>query len=104
MCKAISTATNLNYDAVNNLLDLTARDNDCEKLCVCCYNYLLTDILCYRRIDCDYDYTVSEVAKMYPHNNLIIRIEGHLTSSIRGVVSDIWDCTDEYVDCYWIVI
>ena len=103
VCKAISTATGLKYEAVDNLLELTAEDNDCEKLCVCCYNHLLSDTLCYRRIDCNFKDTVGEVSSHYPRNKLIIRIEGHLTSSINGVVLDIWDCTDEYVDCYWIV-
>jgi hypothetical protein len=103
VCRAISTATNLKYVAVDNLLELTAADYDCDKLCVCCYNHLLGDILCYRRIDCDYNRTVSDVARNYPNNKVIIRVEGHLTTSIFGTILDIWDCSDEYVDCYWIV-
>lgn len=103
VCKAISTATGLLYAAVDNLLELTAEYNDCDKLCVCCYNKLLSDILCYRRFDCDYEYTVSEIAKMYPRNKLIIRVEGHLTSSVYGVTLDIWDCSNEFVDCYWVI-
>ena len=103
VCKAISTATGLKYEAVDNLLDLTAEDNDCEKLCICCYNYLLSDILCYRRFDCDFKYTVSEIAAKYPRNKLIIRVDAHLTSSIFGTILDIWDCCNEYVDCYWII-
>lgn len=103
VCRAISTATSLKYEAVNNLLELTANDNNCEKLCVCCYDYLLTDTLCYRRMDCDFKYNVSEVASQYPRNKLIIRVEGHLTCSIFGTILDLWDCLDELVDCYWIV-
>ena len=48
------------------------------------------------------DYSM-EVAKKYPHNKVIIRIEGHLTMSENGVVYDLWDCTHKSVDCYWIV-
>lgn len=103
VCRAISTATGLKYEAVDNLLELSADDNDCEKLCVCCYDYLLSDILCYRRIDCNFELTVSEIAFKYPRNKLIIRVDAHLTSSIFGTVLDIWDCSDELVDCYWIV-
>lgn len=103
VCKAISTATGLSYEAVDNLLKLTASEYDCEKLCVCCYHNLLDDVLCYHRVDCDFDKTVEEVAALYPRNRLIIRIEAHLTSAINGVVLDIWDCTKEFVDCFWIV-
>lgn len=103
VCKAISTATGLKYEAVNNLLDLTAYENKCDKLCVCCYDYLLTGTLCYQRIDNEFENTVDEITRMYPNNTLIIRVKGHLTSAINGITLDIWECSDELVDCYWIV-
>ena len=103
VCRAISTATGLCYEAVNNLLDLTASEYDCDKLCVCCYHNLLDDVLCYHRIECDFKETVEEVAAKYPKNTLIIRVQEHLTSSINGTILDIWDCSDELVDCFWIV-
>lgn len=103
VCRAISTATGLCYDAINNLLELTSSEYDCEKLCVCCYNNLLEDILCYHKFYCDYECTVATLASKYPRNNLIIRVDQHLTSSINGTILDIWDCSDELVDCYWIV-
>ena len=103
VCRAISTATGLCYEAVHNLLELTANEYDCEKLCVCCYNYLLEDILCYKKFDCNFKYTVNDIADMYPRNNVIIRVQEHLTTSVNGTILDIWDCSDEKVDCYWIV-
>lgn len=103
VCRAISTATGLKYEAVNNLLDLTAYENDCDKLCVCCYDNLLTGTLCYRKINCYFEQTVSEIASDYPKNKLIIRVKGHLTCSIFGTILDIWNCRDELVDCYWII-
>lgn len=102
VCRAISTATGLHYNAVNNLLELTADTYNCEKLCVCCYNNLLENILCYHRFECNFKSTVKDLATKYPNNNLIIRIDAHLTSSINGTILDIWDCTDELVDCFWI--
>ena len=39
----------------------------------------------------------------YPDRKLIIRVEGHLTCSLYGVVTDIWDCSEELVDRYWVV-
>lgn len=103
VCRAISTATGLCYEAVNNLLELTASEYKCDKLCICCYHNLLDDVLCYHRKYCDFKETVEEVALKYPKNTLIIRVQEHLTSSINGTVLDIWDCSDELVDCFWIV-
>ena len=104
VCKAISTATGLNYDAVNNLLHITSKLNDCDKLCVCCYHKLLDDILCYERVDCKFKNTVEDIARKYYRDTLIIRIQGHLTCSIKGKVLDIWDCSGRYVDCFWFVV
>ena len=103
VCRAISTATGLAYDAVENLLRITASEYDCDKLCVCCYENLLSDILCYHCVYCKFNKSVEEVAAEYPNNRLIIRVDAHLTSSINGVILDIWDCSDELVDCFWIV-
>jgi hypothetical protein len=103
VCRAISTVTGLRYEAVDNLLDITAQEYECEKLCVCCYHYLLEDILCYHRNDCGFQQTVQEVALKHPRDKLIIRVDAHLTSAIYGVVLDIWDCSQELVDCFWIV-
>ena len=103
VCRAISTATGLNYGAVDKLLSLTAFCYGCDRLCVCCYHNLLEDILGYERHTCRDGETVGEIAKAYPNDKLLIRIEAHLTSSVKGTVYDIWDCSDKEVDCYWIV-
>ena len=34
---------------------------------------------------------------------VLIRIDGHLTVSKYGVVYDLWDCTQEIADVFWIV-
>ena len=103
VCRAISTVTGLHYEAVDNLLELTATEYQCDKLCLCCYHNLLEDILCYPRIDCDFQQTVQEIARRYPRNKLIIRVDRHLTSAMYGSVLDIWDCANELVDCFWLV-
>ena len=103
VCRAISTATGLSYDAIDNLLKITASEYDCDKLCVCCYENLLTDILRYHCVYCKFSKTVEEVAAEYPNNKLIIRVREHLTSAIYGTILDIWDCSDELVDCFWVV-
>lgn len=103
VCRAISTAVGLRYEAVDNLLELTAKEHECEKLCVCCYDNLLEDTLCYPRYENYYRQTVKELATQYPRNRLIIRVKGHLTCSIYGNILDIWDCSQELVDCFWVV-
>ena len=103
VCRAISTATGLNYDAVNTLLNITARLYDCDKLCVCCYHNLLEKILKYEKHICKDDETVEDIAREFPRDSIIVRIEGHLTCILKGNILDIWDCSKEYVDCYWFV-
>jgi hypothetical protein len=93
----------LNYSLIEKLLELTAKEYNCEKLCVCCYDNLLENIFNYDRYTCDFNYTVKNIAEKYPKDKLIIRVNEHLTCSIYGTVLDIWDCSDELVDCYWIV-
>lgn len=34
------------------------------------------------------------------YNSNIIRVTQHLTVAVYGNVLDIWDCSDEPVDCY----
>ena len=101
--RAISSATNLRYEAIDKLLGLVAKEHGCERLHVCCYDNLLEDILGYPRFNCFYKQTVEQIASKHPRNRLIIRVEGHLTSATNGVILDIWDCSQELVDCFWIV-
>ena len=103
VCRAISTATGLNYEAVDKLLTLTSYGYECDKLCVCCYHNLLEDILGYERFTCKKGETVEDIARVHPNYKVLIRIDAHLTSSIKGTIYDIWDCSQKEVDCYWIV-
>ena len=103
VCRAISLATNLSYHSVKKLLEIIAFFYGCDTLCVCCYHHLLEDIFRYPVKYCDFDETVGDIATKHRYNTCIIRIDGHLTASVMGVVFDIWDCTDKPVDCYWIV-
>lgn len=103
VCRAISTATGLNYKAVNNLLELTADTYNCDKLCLCCYHNLLENILCYERINCRSNETVEDVARKYSRDVILVRIDNHLTTIIKGTILDIWDCSKELVDCFWFV-
>lgn len=103
VCRAISTATNLSYIAVDRLLSAVARRHKCPKLCVCCYEHLLSGEFKYKKYRCKNNETVSDIVKDFPNDILIIRIDGHLTSSINGKLYDTWDCYDRAVDCFWII-
>lgn len=76
---------------------------NCEKLCICCYHHLLEDFLQYDRVDYNFTKSVGEIASEHPADTIIIRVDSHLTMANDGQVLDIWDCTDELVDCIWIV-
>lgn len=103
VCRAISTVTDIDYDIVNKLLELTARAYGCDKLCVCCYHNLLEDIFGYGRYTCMDGETVEDIAAKHPKEYLLIRIDSHLTCSIKGIIPDIWDCSGKLVDCFWVV-
>lgn len=103
VCRAISTATTLNYEAVEKLLNLTAEMYGCEALCICCYHNLLEDLFSYECFNCTHGESVETIARAFPDKRVIIRVEGHLTCAIYGYIPDIWDCSQEPVDCFWIV-
>ena len=48
-------------------------------------------------------FPIGLIAEEYKRNVIIVRIDGHLTSCVYGTCVDIWDCTGEKVDCFWIV-
>ena len=100
--RAISAALDIKYVAAGKLLELIADYHGCDKLCVCCYHRLLEDVFGLEPIYCDGE-RVGAIASAHRGRKLLIRIDGHLTCSMYGVVIDTWDCTDEFVDCFWIV-
>lgn len=103
VCRAISAGTGLPYSVVDNMLELVASKCECDKLNVECYKHLLSDVFMYKCLYCNRGETVEEIAYKYRHNILIIRIKGHLTASMYGAIVDLWDCTQEEVDRFWVV-
>ena len=100
--RAITLALVLDYFEVVKMLHLNAQELQCECLNVKCYEKLL-----------DYDFdlphymsfglTAEEVANDYPNNILLLRMDGHLSCSVCGVIKDIWDCSQEIITDFWIV-
>lgn len=102
VCRAISTATNIPYRTVAQKLRYTAKLFNCDMLCVCCYSHFLEDILKLQKYDA-LGNTVEQISKKYCNKIVLIRMNGHLTLSRYGIVYDIWDCTQEIADVYWLV-
>ena len=98
--RAIATCSGYSYAEIQDKLYYMARLLDMEELCVDCYKHLLDDIFCYPRLRCS-GMTVGEVADRYSDNILLVRIDGHLTCLIYGVIRDLWDCSDRYADIVW---
>lgn len=101
VCRAISLATHLPYKTVDRLLQLTGIALKCDELCPCCYHYLLEDIFSFNCYKGD-GKTVKEIASDFKDTICIIRISGHLTCSVFGIIYDIWDCSNEICDRFWI--
>jgi hypothetical protein len=102
VCRAISKATDIPYEIVEIKLEAIGELFECEELCVCCYHHLLEKVFGLKQKFAN-GKTVKEIAKEFDDCKVIIRIDGHLTCSLYGIVYDIWDCTDEIADVFWIV-
>ena len=100
--RAISLATNTDYYLVLRLLLENADIYSCDELCVDCYSHMLTDDIGYVMHNGE-GRTVSQIVDMFPDKTLLLRLEGHLTCAVKGILYDIWDCSGEVVDVYWIV-
>ena len=100
--RAISLASGYSYAEIQNKLYYISELLECEKLCVCCYKHLLDGVFKYERVPCK-GYTVGEIAEMYNDKILLVRIEGHLTCVVFGVIRDLWDSSDILADIVWLV-
>lgn len=101
VCRAIALATDSDYYDIMALLQSNAIENECDALHVGCYSCILDDVgyQCYD----SHGRTVDEILAEHPDKRLIIRMDGHLTCGLYGVCHDIWDCTGEVADVFWVV-
>lgn len=103
VCRAISNALKENYYTIQSKLELVGALFECEKLCVCCYKFLLDNVYNLKRIEEFSGFTIKEFMKLNPKGTFIIRLDGHLTHCIDGVVYDLFDCSNEIIDLIWYV-
>jgi len=47
--------------------------------------------------------TIGKIDNDFANSILLLCTDGHLSCSIDRIVCDIWDCTDETCDVFWIV-
>lgn len=102
VCRAIQRALGQDYYDVERKLCLIAELFDCETLCVCCYKHLLENVYGLKPQMAN-GATVGDIARAYRDEIVLIRIDGHLTVAEYGQVYDLWDCTNEVADIFWIV-
>ena len=101
--RAISLASGYGYAEIQDKLYYISKILDCDRLCICCYQYLLSDIFKYPKIEAR-DMTVREFAEKYPEGTFLIRMDGHLSVLSNGTVYDIWDCSNEILTDAWYAI
>lgn len=99
--RAMSLALNENYYGVIDSLIRTSQYFNCDMLVKNCYGNML-DELGFKKIN-GKNRTVKEVAEEYFNKKLLIRIEGHLTTSLYGDIIDTWNTSNEIVDCFWVI-
>ena len=102
VCRAISKAVQIPYKKVEKKLEYIGKLFECDSLCVCCYQHLLNNVFGLNPKFAN-GKKVGEIAKDFPNNRVLIRIDGHLTCAIFGVIYDIWNCTDEIADIFWVI-
>lgn len=100
--RAIALATGIGYYAIVKMLNSNGEIFECDCLNVRCYEKLLDYDLKFRHLEGNGN-TAKEVARDFPNDILLLRMDGHLSCSICGEIWDIWDCSDEVITDFWIV-
>lgn len=97
--RAISLALQLPYSQIVKMLNKNGSQNECEEVCLDCYEKMLEDLGFQKELA--HNERVKDIANKA--SVVLIRITGHLTCAIDGVIFDIWDCSDKQADCYWVI-
>ena len=100
--RATALALDTDWGTASDLLYRQARCCGCEMSCLGCYSSLFYK-MGFEQIQVYFEKTVNDILEQYKNSVVLIRIKGHLTCAINGKLYDIWDCSQEYVDCVWVV-
>lgn len=100
--RAITLALGIPYYEVVELLHRNGIEMNCDDLCVCCYEKLLDFDFKLPHFE-SHNKTAQEVANDFKDRIVLLRMEGHLSCAIYGIIYDIWDCSDEIITDFWLV-
>ena len=100
--RAISTALNLDYYQVAQMLLDNGKFYSCDQLCVACYEKLLDNDLDLPHYTSE-GMTAQDIADEFRDDIVILRMNGHLSCALYGTIYDIFDCSEEEVTDFWIV-
>ena len=98
--RAITLASGLDYEKVEEKLYYTAQLLECPERCVCCYSFLLDNVFGYISVEC-YGESVAEFAEEHNKGIYLVRMDGHITAIIDGNILDTWDCSNEVATHAW---
>ena len=99
--RALTLVSGLPYYKVRRLLEDNSYINDCEELCLDCYNALIEDHFGYKPVYVPYGITVGEFARTHRKGVYLVRMDGHISTIINGLSYDIFDCTNEVLTNAW---
>ena len=101
--RATALALGIDWYDASDMLYEQARSCGCEMSCLGCYSKLFRR-LGLEKVDLSKtEMTIAQAAELYNKHTVLIRVPGHLTCAICGKIHDIWDCSEKYVDCLWVV-
>lgn len=100
--RAITLTTGMPYYEVVRLLQRNGDFYDCDCLNKMCYEKLLDIDLKLPHFISE-SKTAEEVANDFQDCILLLRMDGHLSCSIFGVIHDIWNCSDKIITDFWVV-
>ena len=100
--RAIACALDMDYNYILQELFKLSNYFNCDMLVNDCYGILLTEKY---KLPMFYGNgnSVEKIARDFRDKTLILRMENHLTVSKGGNIMDIWDCSHEIVDIFWVV-
>lgn len=101
VCRAMSLALRKPYGYTMAWLTDNGICYDCDDLTVDCYSNILREEG-YETSEAN-GRTVEQLCCEYPDNILLVRLNGHLTCCINGDCYDIWDCTNEQAERFWVI-
>ena len=99
--RAITEATGLTYEKVQEKLYYIGKLLECDSLCICCYSFLLDNIFKFIRFNLAKGLKIKELCKKYPRGKYLVRVDQHLSLVENGIILDTWDCSNELITDCW---